>query len=114
MAVNHVVLTEFHATRQVPYFVDYLKRYTDCPLLVELHETPDGLKPGEFLRAGRSAEVAQVVFHEFATHETNGRGVPVRRIETADGGHALVATVYDLLFPQFRLGRGLPGAYPQR
>ena len=53
MAVNHVVLNEFHAERQVPYFLDYLKRYTDCPFLVELHETDEGLKPGQFLRAGR-------------------------------------------------------------
>ncbi|HLG08326.1 MAG TPA: nitrate reductase subunit alpha [Gaiellaceae bacterium] len=179
MAVNHVVLTEFHATRQVPYFLDYLKRYTDTPLLVELHDTAEGLKPGQFLRADRvsryaevenadwkmlmwdagagaprmpkgsigfrwakeetgkwnlkledglddapidpvlsflgdpGAEVAQVVFHEFATHETLTRGVPVRRIETSDGGHALVATVYDLLFAQFGVGRGLPGDYPE-
>ena len=178
MAVNHVILSEFHAGRQVPYFMDYLKRYTDCPLLVELHETPEGLKPGQFLRAGRvsryaevenadwkmlmwdagaaaprmpkgsigfrwakeetgkwnlkledglddapidptlsflghsDTEVAQVVFHEFATHETIERGVPVRRVETADGGFALVATVYDLLFAQFGVGRGLPGDYP--
>jgi nitrate reductase alpha subunit len=38
MAVNHVILKEFHADRQVPYFVDYLKRYTDSPFLVRLDE----------------------------------------------------------------------------
>ena len=31
MAVNHVILKEFYVDRQVPYFLDYLKRYTDCP-----------------------------------------------------------------------------------
>jgi nitrate reductase alpha subunit len=36
MAVNHVILKEFYVDRQVPYFIDYLKRYTDCPFLVEL------------------------------------------------------------------------------
>ena len=38
MAVNHVILKEFHDERQVPYFLDYLKRYTDSPFLVELDE----------------------------------------------------------------------------
>jgi nitrate reductase alpha subunit len=179
MAVNHVILTEFHAQRQVPYFADYLKRYTDSPFLVELRESPEGLRPGQFLRADRveryagvehgdwkllvwdersgaprmpkgsvgfrwakedtgkwnlrledglddapldpvlgfleaeGAEVAQVAFHEFATDETFVRGVPVRRIPTADGGEALVATVYDLLFAQFGVSRGLEGDYPE-
>jgi nitrate reductase alpha subunit len=53
LAVNHVILTEFHANRQVPYFVDYLKRYTDSSFLVELTETEEGLRPGQFLRANR-------------------------------------------------------------
>ncbi len=178
MAANHVILSEYHAKRKVPYFVDYLKRTTDSSFLVELDETPDGLKPGQFLRASRveryagvenadwkmlmwdetagaprmpkgsigfrwakedkgkwnlkledglddapidpalsfldapGAEVAQVAYHEFATHETFTRGVPVRRIPTVDGGEAIVATVYDLLFAQFGVSRGLPGDYP--
>lgn len=36
MAANHVILKEFFVDRQVPYFVDYLKKYTDCPFLVTL------------------------------------------------------------------------------
>ena len=36
--------------------------------------------------AKAGAEVGQVAFHEFATHETGLRGVPVRRLATADGG----------------------------
>ena len=36
MAVNHVLLKEFYVDRQVPYFVDYLKQYTDMPFLVEI------------------------------------------------------------------------------
>ena len=180
MAVNHVIMTEFHANRQVPYFMDYLRRTTDAPLLVELHESDEGLRPGQFLRADRlerysaaehgdwkllmwdnaadaprmpkgtvgfrwadqaenkgkwnllledglddtpidpvlsflgrdGAEVAQVAFHEFATGSLSLRGVPTRRVATADGGTALVTTVYDLLFAQFGVGRGLPGDYP--
>ena len=49
MAVNHVLLKEFYVERQVPYFQDYLKRYTDMPFLVEL----DGSRPGSCLRASR-------------------------------------------------------------
>ncbi|HKZ01389.1 MAG TPA: molybdopterin-dependent oxidoreductase, partial [Pyrinomonadaceae bacterium] len=36
MAVNHVILKEFHHEKQTPYFLDYLKRYTDSPFLVRL------------------------------------------------------------------------------
>ncbi len=53
MAVNHVILTEFHAAREVPYFTDYLRRYTDAPFLVELVPSDAGHAPGQFLRAGR-------------------------------------------------------------
>ncbi|MBI4446645.1 MAG: nitrate reductase subunit alpha [Acidobacteria bacterium] len=54
MAVNHVLLKEFHHEKQVPYFVDYLKKYTDAPLLVELEEKPDGVyHAGQLLRADR-------------------------------------------------------------
>jgi nitrate reductase / nitrite oxidoreductase, alpha subunit len=49
MAVNHVLLKEFYAQRQVPFFIDYLKRYTDMPFLVQL----EGERPGKYLRANR-------------------------------------------------------------
>lgn len=54
MAVNHVLLKEYYAEREVPYFQDYLKRYTDSPFLVEIR---DG-RPGRYLRANRLAEYA--------------------------------------------------------
>jgi len=53
MAVNHVLLKEFHADRQIPYFTDYLHRYADAPFLVELEKGPEGFAPGRFLRAAR-------------------------------------------------------------
>jgi nitrate reductase / nitrite oxidoreductase, alpha subunit len=34
MAVNHVILSEFHHQAKTPYFHDYLKRYSDTPFLV--------------------------------------------------------------------------------
>jgi nitrate reductase alpha subunit len=60
MAVNHVLLKEFHHERQVPYFIDYTKKYTDAPYLVELQAVaaasspPNQLyKSGQLLRANR-------------------------------------------------------------
>ncbi|HUH98512.1 MAG TPA: nitrate reductase subunit alpha [Anaerolineales bacterium] len=48
MAVDHVILKEFYVDRQVPYFVDYVKKYTDLPFLVQI----DGRRPGKYVRAG--------------------------------------------------------------
>jgi nitrate reductase alpha subunit len=175
MAVNHVILKEFHADRQVPYFTDYLKRYTDTPFLVQLNPEGAAHAPGRLLRADRleryrgvengdwkllvydqasgqprmpkgqvgfrwgeeqgkwnlkmedgldnspidpvlsflggEDEVVQVSFNDFAKGAPVSRGVPARRIETADGP-VLVATAFDLLMAQFGVGRGLPGDYP--
>jgi nitrate reductase alpha subunit len=49
MAVNHVILKEFYVQRQVPYFQEYLKQYTDMPFLVEI----EGKKPCKYLRANK-------------------------------------------------------------
>ena len=38
MAMGHVILKEFYVDRQVPYFQEYARRYTDLPLLVTLRE----------------------------------------------------------------------------
>lgn len=54
MAVNHVLLKEFYVERQVPYFIDYLKKYTDTPFLVEIQKDDAGnMRPGRYLRANR-------------------------------------------------------------
>lgn len=53
MAINHVILNEFYAERQVPYFIDYLTKYTDGPFLIELEKDGDGYRPGQFVRANR-------------------------------------------------------------
>jgi nitrate reductase alpha subunit len=55
MAVNHVLLKEFHHDRPEPYFIDYTKRYTDAPFLVELGEQGGKWRPGQLLRANRLA-----------------------------------------------------------
>src|SRR5262249_14079944 len=55
MAMGHVVLKEFFVDRQVGYFTDYVKRYTDLPFLVTLEPrgeaTAPAYTPGKFLTA---------------------------------------------------------------
>src|SRR5512133_2258585 len=50
-AVNHVLLTELHARREVPFFRDFLARYTDAPFLVVLEPRDGVARPGRLLRA---------------------------------------------------------------
>ena len=47
LGVNHVILKEFYADRQVPYFIDYSKRYTDLPFLVRVEDK----RAGKYVRA---------------------------------------------------------------
>jgi nitrate reductase alpha subunit len=51
MAMGHVVLREFFLDRQVPYFQDYCRRYTDMPMLVRLVREGDRWVPNRYLRA---------------------------------------------------------------
>jgi len=179
MAVNHVLLTEFHHQKQTPYFIDYVKKFTDAPYLVEIQQSQKGgaNRPGQLLRAGRlekysneehgewkflmwdsvskspkmpkgssgfrwgakkgnwnlqlsdgkdgseitpvltflgdGDEVLQVEFDDFGTGSTKKRGVPVKKIVTADGKTVLVTTAYDLLMAQYGVDRGLAGEYPK-
>ncbi len=177
MATNHVLLKEFHHEKQTPYFIEYTKKYTDAPLLVELHATGDAYRPGQLLRANRLAAyqgvengdwkflmwdvvvgrpkmpmgsvgfrwgkekgkwnllledgvdrspiepaltflnasdaVVQVQLDDFAEGRVLRRGVPAKRLQTADGKEVTVATVYDLLMAQYGVPRGLPGDYPE-
>ncbi|MFJ6078990.1 nitrate reductase subunit alpha [Pseudarthrobacter sp. NPDC092419] len=52
MAMGHVMLKEFFVDRQVPFFTDYVKQYTDLPFLVTLEANDGGgLAPSKFLTA---------------------------------------------------------------
>ncbi|HUZ89734.1 MAG TPA: nitrate reductase subunit alpha [Candidatus Acidoferrales bacterium] len=70
MAMGHVILKEFYVEREVPYFQDYARRFTDLPLLVTLREREGAYVPDRFLRAsdiGSAEEHADwktVVFDE--------------------------------------------------
>ena len=52
MAMGHVMLKEFFVDRDVPFFSDYVRQYTDLPFLVRLVKNDDGaLTPSKFLTA---------------------------------------------------------------
>ncbi len=52
MAMGHVMLKEFFIDRDVPFFSDYVRQYTDLPFLVRLERRDDGsLTPSKFLTA---------------------------------------------------------------
>lgn len=60
MAVNHILLKEFHHEKKVPYFLDYTKKYTDAPYLVELTKEGETYEAGQLLRANRLAQYKNV------------------------------------------------------
>ncbi len=80
MAMGHVVLQEFFVDRQVPRFVDYVKRYTDLPFLLTLEQRGDAYVPGKFLTAadlgatGEGAEFKTVLIDsaDGQAHAPNG------------------------------------------
>jgi nitrate reductase alpha subunit len=51
LAFGHVILKEFHVDREVPYFRDYLRKYSDLPMLVRLVKQDGGYVPERLLRA---------------------------------------------------------------
>ena len=51
MAVNHVIMNEFHYKNPTPYFLNYLRQYSDAPFLVELNEVDGKFVPGQMVRA---------------------------------------------------------------
>ncbi len=51
MAMGHVILKEFYVERQAAYFHDYVRQYSDMPMLVRLVEQDGRLVPERQLRA---------------------------------------------------------------
>ncbi|HQG77792.1 MAG TPA: nitrate reductase subunit alpha [Bacteroidales bacterium] len=60
MAVTHVILKETHSDKQVPYFIDYTRKYTDAPFLVEIIEEGGRMVPGRLLRANQLEKYADI------------------------------------------------------
>ncbi|MGC2714423.1 MAG: molybdopterin-dependent oxidoreductase, partial [Pseudolabrys sp.] len=51
MAMGHVILSECFVHNRVPFFVDYVRQYTDLPFLVKLEQRDGVLVPGKNLTA---------------------------------------------------------------
>lgn len=51
MAMGHVILSECLVQKEVPYFTDYARRFTDLPFLIKLEERDGALVPGKNLTA---------------------------------------------------------------
>lgn len=51
LAMGHVMLREFHLDKPSQYFTDYVRKYTDMPMLVMLEERDGYYAAGRMLRA---------------------------------------------------------------
>jgi nitrate reductase / nitrite oxidoreductase, alpha subunit len=74
LAMGHVLFKEFYVEREVPFFADYARTYTDMPFLVTLREQDGGHTPDRFLTAhdlGQPVEAAEwkTVVFDAATGE---------------------------------------------
>ncbi|MGX1808498.1 nitrate reductase subunit alpha [Nocardia sp. NPDC055321] len=76
-AMGHVLLREFFIEQQVPYFQQYVRRYTDLPFLIRVEETANGFRPGKFLTAADLPEFAGEPNAAFKTIFLDGAGKPV-------------------------------------
>jgi nitrate reductase alpha subunit len=59
LSMGHVILKEFFVDRQVPRFIDYVKRYTDLPFLVTLIPHGESHIPGKFLTAADVGDTSE-------------------------------------------------------
>lgn len=73
-AINHVVVKEFFCDRQVPYFQDYVKRYTSLPFLLTLERRGDHYVPGRLLRAAALEEGSEVENAEWKLVQMDAEG----------------------------------------
>lgn len=79
-AMGHVILKSFHVEQKTPYFLDYMRKYTDAPFLVELDARDDGTYvPGKFLTASNIEDAAlhdsQNATHRLLMMEADGKVV---------------------------------------
>ena len=127
MAMGHVVLKEFFIERQVPRFVEYVKKFSDLPFLVSLREKDGAWVPDKFVTAadlGDTSENSQfkTVLIDSATgapHVPNGSlghrygdegigkwNLDLEGVEPALSFYQATGTeVAELLLPRFDLGQ---------
>ncbi len=130
MAMMHVLLKEFYVDREVPYFQDYARRFTDLPFLVRVTERDGSHYADRFLRAsdlgeaGEGGEWKTVVWDEAAKepvcpngtlgHRWDGSGRWNLRLEGEDGTPVSPGLTFlgsedataELAFPYFGSGEG--------
>lgn len=51
LAMGHVILKEFYIDKKTPYFVNYVKQYTDLPFLVKIEKKNGEYQAGRIIRA---------------------------------------------------------------
>ncbi|MGO1472445.1 MAG: nitrate reductase subunit alpha [Flaviflexus sp.] len=51
MAMGHVILRDFHVKKKTPYFMEYMKKFTDSAFLIQLKEKDGAYVPDKFLTA---------------------------------------------------------------
>jgi nitrate reductase / nitrite oxidoreductase, alpha subunit len=74
MSMGHVILKEFFIERQVPRFIDYVKKFTDLPFLVALSQKDGVYTPGKFVTAADLGEKsAGATFKTVMVDTSNGR-----------------------------------------
>ncbi|GAB2869890.1 nitrate reductase subunit alpha [Nocardioides pacificus] len=64
MAMGHVVLAEFFRDRQVPYFTDYVRKFTDLPFLITLRERDGVWTSDRFLTAADLGDIEEGAAHK--------------------------------------------------
>jgi len=77
-AMGHVILTEFFKDREVEYFQDYARQFTDLPFLVSLTKSGNAYKPGKYLTAEdvpALAGAANAAFKPLVVDRATGRPV---------------------------------------
>ncbi|WP_017755493.1 nitrate reductase subunit alpha [Calidifontibacillus oryziterrae] len=91
MAMTHVILKEFYVDQQIPYFQNYVKKYTDLPFLVKLKKRGESYVADRFLRASdlganvNKAEWKPLVFDQSHNKFASPNGTIGQR--WSEGGH---------------------------
>ncbi|WP_300048642.1 nitrate reductase subunit alpha [Trueperella sp.] len=67
-AMGHVILSEFHVGREEPYFLNYMKRFTDAPFLVKLDKREGSFVPGKFLTVADLPEPGELAEKDHPEH----------------------------------------------
>ncbi|SQI94524.1 respiratory nitrate reductase subunit alpha [Klebsiella oxytoca] len=89
LAMGHVMLREFHLDKPSQYFTDYVRRYTDMPMLVMLEERDGYYAAGRMLRAADLVDaLGQETNPEWKTvaFDEKGRKSPYRTVLSVSAG----------------------------